>query len=124
MRLDPFTQADAPQCRIRPDDGLDAITQLEPGLILGPLSDVFGTLVESLTAMGLQPKRTLVAMPYDWRLAPEMNELRDGFYSGLRIQIETMLKRTGRSCVIVAHSLGNNSRIAIPFLLSLSCMPN
>ena len=45
LKLDAFEQLDAPHCRLRADQGLDAITELEPGLVMGPLSDVFMSLV-------------------------------------------------------------------------------
>lgn len=35
MLLDPLTQADHPECKSRPDTGLSAITELDPGYITG-----------------------------------------------------------------------------------------
>lgn len=35
MLLDPKTQADHPECKSRPDTGLSAITELDPGYITG-----------------------------------------------------------------------------------------
>lgn len=35
MLLDPITQADHPECKSRPDTGLSAITELDPGYITG-----------------------------------------------------------------------------------------
>jgi Lecithin:cholesterol acyltransferase len=35
MLLDPYTQNDHPECKSRPDTGLSAITELDPGYITG-----------------------------------------------------------------------------------------
>lgn len=35
MILDPYNQTDHPECRSRPDSGLSAITELDPGYITG-----------------------------------------------------------------------------------------
>lgn len=35
MMLDPETQEDHPECKSRPDTGLSAITELDPGYITG-----------------------------------------------------------------------------------------
>lgn len=35
MWLDPYNQTDHPECKSRPDGGLSAITELDPGYITG-----------------------------------------------------------------------------------------
>lgn len=35
MVLDPYNQTDHPECKSRPDSGLSAITELDPGYITG-----------------------------------------------------------------------------------------
>ena len=35
MLLDPYNQTDHPECKSRPDSGLSAITELDPGYITG-----------------------------------------------------------------------------------------
>lgn len=37
MLLDPYNQTDHPECKSRPDSGLSAITELDPGYITGKL---------------------------------------------------------------------------------------
>lgn len=37
--LDPYNQTDHPECKSRPDSGLSAITELDPGYITGMLLD-------------------------------------------------------------------------------------
>lgn len=39
MLLDPYNQTDHAECKSRPDSGLSAITELDPGYITGMLSD-------------------------------------------------------------------------------------
>lgn len=35
MLLEPYNQTDHPECKSRPDSGLSAITEIEPGYITG-----------------------------------------------------------------------------------------
>jgi hypothetical protein len=37
MLLEPYNQTDHPECKSRPDSGLSAITELDPGYITGKL---------------------------------------------------------------------------------------
>lgn len=37
MMLDPYNQKDHPECKSRPDSGLSAITEIDPGYITGIL---------------------------------------------------------------------------------------
>ena len=39
MMLDPYNQTDHPDCKSRPDSGLSAITELDPGYITGMLAE-------------------------------------------------------------------------------------
>lgn len=39
MLLDPYNQTDHAECKSRPDSGLSAITELDPGYITGMLLD-------------------------------------------------------------------------------------
>lgn len=49
--LDPYNQTDHPECKSRPDSGLSAITELDPGYITGILF-FFGSFV-SLSQLSL-----------------------------------------------------------------------
>ena len=40
MVLDPYNQTDHPECKSRPDSGLSAITELDPGYITGTIHSV------------------------------------------------------------------------------------
>ena len=97
-------QEDAPGCISRPDEGLDAINTLSQGL-LGYFSHSMSELMQALAALGYDPTR-LKAMPYDFRLTPDLLERRDGYFGQLKAQIELERKRLGKRAVILAHSFG------------------
>ncbi|KAK7841308.1 phospholipid--sterol o-acyltransferase, partial [Quercus suber] len=92
MILDPYNQTDHPECRSRPDSGLSAITELDPGYITGPLSSVWKEWIKWCIEFGIEPN-AIIAVPYDWRLSPSKLEERDLYFHKLKFN---------------AHSLGNN----------------
>ncbi|XP_050206322.1 phospholipid--sterol O-acyltransferase isoform X2 [Mercurialis annua] len=107
MLLDPYTQADHPECKSRPDSGLSAITELDPGYITGPLSSVWKDWVKWCIEFGIEAN-AIVAVPYDWRLSPSMLEERDLYFHKLKLTFETTLKLRGGPSIVLAHSLGNH----------------
>ena len=77
------------QCALRPDEGLDAVSVLAPGMLTSRLSQVFSPLIDMLVEqLGYQGGRSLMGAPYDWRLAPHRLEERDGFFTKLQADIE------------------------------------
>ncbi|EPS65638.1 hypothetical protein M569_09139, partial [Genlisea aurea] len=107
MLLDPYTQEDHPQCKSRPDSGLSAITELDPGYFTGPLSSVWKEWVKWCIEFGIEPN-AIIAAPYDWRLSPSKLEERDLYFHKLKLTFETALKLRGGPSIVFAHSLGNN----------------
>ncbi|CAM6033246.1 unnamed protein product [Sphagnum compactum] len=107
MLLDPITQADHPECKSRPDTGLSAITELDPGYITGALSSVWRQWVNWLVEFGIEPD-AIVAVPYDWRLSGSMLEERDLYFHKLKLTFETARKLRGGPSLVYAHSMGNN----------------
>ncbi|KAM7259786.1 hypothetical protein ACFE04_015527 [Oxalis oulophora] len=107
MLLDPITQKDHPECKSRADDGLSAITELDPGYITGPLSSVWKEWIKWCIQFGIEAN-AIIAAPYDWRLSPLMLEERDLYFHRLKLTFETALKLRGGPSVVFAHSLGNN----------------
>ncbi|KAL6564070.1 hypothetical protein OROHE_005310 [Orobanche hederae] len=101
MLLDPYNQTDHPECKSRPDSGLSAITELDPGYITGPLSSVWKEWVKWCIEFGIEAN-AIIAAPYDWRLSPAKLEERD------LLTFETALKLRGGPSIVFAHSLGNN----------------
>jgi len=114
FKLNPKTQKDAqnPRCRVRADDGFDAISELAPGL-MGPLTSVWKQLINMLLDQGYEPRNTLIAMPYDFRLAPMLLEERDSFFTQMKRTIEQVvdedqddLLQISQGITIIAHSMG------------------
>ncbi|EYU17938.1 hypothetical protein MIMGU_mgv1a002679mg [Erythranthe guttata] len=107
MLLDPYDQTDHPQCKSRPDSGLSAITEIDPGYITGPLSSVWKDWVKWCIEFGIEAN-AIIAVPYDWRLSPSKLEERDLYFHKLKLTFETALKLRGGPCIVFAHSMGNN----------------
>uniref|UniRef100_A0A5B6Z9N8 Phospholipid--sterol O-acyltransferase n=1 Tax=Davidia involucrata TaxID=16924 RepID=A0A5B6Z9N8_DAVIN len=105
--LDPYNQTDHPECKSRPDSGLSAITELDPGYITGPLSSVWKEWVKWCIEFGIEAN-AIIAVPYDWRLSPSKLEERDLYFHKLKLTFETALKLRGGPSLVFAHSLGNN----------------
>ncbi|GFP82929.1 phospholipid--sterol o-acyltransferase [Phtheirospermum japonicum] len=107
MLLDPYNQTDHPECKSRPDSGLSAITELDPGYITGPLSSVWKDWVKWCIEFGIEAN-AIIAVPYDWRLSPAKLEERDLYFHKLKLTFEIALKLRGGPSIVFAHSLGNN----------------
>ncbi|XP_058198145.1 phospholipid--sterol O-acyltransferase isoform X2 [Rhododendron vialii] len=105
--LDPYNETDHPECKSRPDSGLSAITELDPGYITGPLSSVWKDWVKWCIEFGIEAN-AIIAVPYDWRLSPSKLEERDIYFHKLKLTFETALKLRGGPSIVFAHSLGNN----------------
>lgn len=52
MWLDPYNQTDHPECKSRPDSGLSAITELDPGYITGHVLKFYCILFFCLMRFG------------------------------------------------------------------------
>ncbi|KAL0865624.1 hypothetical protein Bca101_044742 [Brassica carinata] len=107
MVLDPYNETDHPECKSRPDSGLSAITELDPGYITGPLSTVWKEWLKWCVEFGIEAN-AIVAVPYDWRLSPTKLEERDLYFHKLKLTFETALKLRGGPSIVFAHSMGNN----------------
>ncbi|GAB4841049.1 hypothetical protein Ancab_021795 [Ancistrocladus abbreviatus] len=107
MLLDPYNQTDHPECKSRPDNGLSAITELDPGYITGPLSSVWKEWIKWCIEFGIEAN-AIIAVPYDWRLSPSKLEERDLYFHKLKLTFETAHKLRGGPSLVFAHSLGNN----------------
>jgi phospholipid:diacylglycerol acyltransferase len=64
-----------------------------------------GRLIENLADLGYDESMLHMAS-YDWRMAPQMLEQRDHYFTLLMQRIETFKVMTGERVVIVAHSMG------------------
>ena len=100
-------------CKLRPDEGLDAIASLAPGglgaeLLVGRTNTLFAWLVQWLSDNLGYDLSNMIGLPYDWRLSPHMMEKRDGFLSHTRRRIEAAVKANGGiPGIMVAHSVSD-----------------
>lgn len=100
-------------CKLRPDEGLDAIASLAPGgigssLLVGGTNTVYSWLIQWLSENLGYDVTNMVGLPYDWRLSPDKMEARDGFLSMMRRRIEaSVASNGGLPGIAVAHSMGN-----------------
>mmetsp|Transcript_7255 Transcript_7255/g.17054 ORF Transcript_7255/g.17054 Transcript_7255/m.17054 type:complete len:1074 (+) Transcript_7255:44-3265(+) len=99
-------------CKLRPDEGLDAIASLAPGgigsdLLIGGTNTVYAWLIQWLADNLGYDVSNIVGLPYDWRLTPDKMEERDGFLTMMRKRIEGSVATNGHPGIMIAHSMGN-----------------
>ena len=99
-------------CKLRPDEGLDAISSLSPGglssnLFVGGTNTVYAWLIQWLSDHLGYDVSSMFGFPYDWRLSPDKMEQRDGFLTLTRRRIEAAVQFNGEPGIMVAHSMGN-----------------
>jgi len=99
-------------CKLRPDEGLDAIASLAPGslgssLLVGGTNTVYAWLIQWLADNLGYDVSNIIGLPYDWRLSPDKMEQRDGFLTMTRRRIEAAVATNGEPGIMVAHSMGN-----------------
>jgi hypothetical protein len=97
-------------CKLRPDEGLDAISSLAPGslssnLLVGGTNTVYAWLTQWLADNLGYDVTSIIGLPYDWRLSPDVMEKRDGFLTLTRKRIEAAVKSNGEPGIMVAHSV-------------------
>jgi hypothetical protein len=69
----------------RPDEGIDAVSQVDETL---PTGFLLKSLIQMLASKGYEPEQSMFAHPYDWRLPPGRLEERDAAFSRLKRRIE------------------------------------
>mmetsp|Transcript_1547 Transcript_1547/g.2360 ORF Transcript_1547/g.2360 Transcript_1547/m.2360 type:complete len:341 (+) Transcript_1547:189-1211(+) len=98
-------------CKLRADEGLDAIASLAPpgmssDLVVGQTNTVFAWLHQWLADNLGYDVSNMIALPYDWRLTPSRMEERDGYFTQMRKRIEaTVQANGGLPGIVVAHSV-------------------
>jgi len=101
-------------CKLRPDEGLDAISSLSPAgaasqLLVGGTNTVYAWLIQWLADHLGYDVGNIVGLPNDWRLSPDKMESRDGFLTLTRRRIEAAVQSNGgKPGIMVAHSMGNS----------------
>jgi hypothetical protein len=99
-------------CKLRPDEGLDAISSLSPGgigsqLLVGGTNTVYAWLIQWIAENLGYDVGNIIGLPYDWRLSPDKLEERDGFLTLTRRRIEAAVQSNGEPGIMICHSMGN-----------------
>ncbi|RLN90017.1 hypothetical protein BBJ28_00006147 [Nothophytophthora sp. Chile5] len=101
------------ECKLRATQGIEAISELDPGLVTGPLSTVWRSIIHDLVKhFELDPDELIVAT-YDWRLPPSKLQERDKYFYSLKKKstcFEYTVDLHGSEdggLVVIAHSMGN-----------------
>lgn len=100
MMLDPVTGLDPPGVKIRAAEGIDAASSFIQGYW------IWSKIVENLAVVNYDTNNLHLA-PYDWRLSYTNLEERDGYFSRLKMTIESFKARHKKKVVIAAHSMGS-----------------
>ncbi|XP_011270612.1 hypothetical protein CAOG_08941 [Capsaspora owczarzaki ATCC 30864] len=103
-----FNQTDPENCKLRPAEGTAALTELAPGVFTGNPTTIFGVVIKSLASELLYDVQSIVAVPYDWRLSPDMLEQRDMLFTSVRERIQFAVRHKKHPAIIMAHSQGNS----------------
>ena len=74
-------------CKVRAASGLSAIRELNSNI--RGITTIFRTIMTFLADKWGYDPQSLVAMPYDWRLSPDLLQRRDRFFSTLKAKVET-----------------------------------
>ena len=106
--LDTDSESDPPGIEVRNVEGLAGVDYLEASnRVLAATTWVFGKTIEYLKKRGYD-ETNLKAVPYDWRLPPQVLEGRDKFFTRWVQLIETTSEDNGgKPVVLLAHSMGN-----------------
>lgn len=107
LMLDPITGLDPPGFKMRAAQGMDAADFFVAGYW------IWNKILENLAAIGYD-LNTMTVASYDWRLAYQDLERRDGYFSKLKLTVEQNLVQTGQKTVLASHSMG--SQVVFYFL--------
>ncbi|CAE6392804.1 unnamed protein product, partial [Rhizoctonia solani] len=101
LMLDPDTGLDPPGIKVRAAQGLDAASTFMPGKRYW----IWSKIIENLAVINYDTNNLHMAA-YDWRLSYYNLEVRDGYFSRLKAQVETFKQQQGKKVVLVSHSMG------------------
>eukprot|EP00123_Amoebidium_parasiticum_P001264 comp12311_c0_seq1/m.7154 comp12311_c0_seq1/g.7154 ORF comp12311_c0_seq1/g.7154 comp12311_c0_seq1/m.7154 type:complete len:1076 (-) comp12311_c0_seq1:32-3259(-) len=101
-------QTDPADCVVRAMDGLEALTELVPGMLTTAFTTIFGALIRYMAKELAYNSIHMFAMPYDWRLSPDMMQERDGYFLRIKKRIEAIYEHNQMPAVAIGHSQGNS----------------
>jgi len=100
LSLDPHTGLDPAGIKVRAAEGFDAASYFITGYW------IWSKVIENLAVIGYDSNNLWLAA-YDWRLSMANLEIRDHFFTRLKLRIEQNLALTDKKTVLVAHSMGS-----------------
>lgn len=107
IKLDPATGLDPPGVKLRASLGFDGADFFVAGYW------IWNKILQNLAVIGYGPEN-MISAGYDWRLAYLDLEKRDGYFTKLKLQIESAKRLTGEKSYLVGHSMG--SQVIVYFL--------
>lgn len=107
IKLDPETGLDPPGIKLRASLGFDGADFFVAGYW------IWNKVLQNLAVIGYDPE-SMISAGYDWRLAYQDLERRDGYFNKLKLQIESSKRLKGEKSYLVGHSMG--SQVIMYFL--------
>ncbi|KAB8345859.1 hypothetical protein FH972_022914 [Carpinus fangiana] len=100
LMLDMDTGLDPEGIKLRAAQGFDATDFFITGYW------IWNKILENLATIGYDPSNAFTAA-YDWRLSYANLEVRDQYFSRLKLHIEQAKRIQGRKVVLLSHSMGS-----------------
>ena len=100
IMLDKKTGLDPPGIKLRAAQGFDATDFFITGYW------IWNKIFENLASLGYDPTNSFTAA-YDWRLSYANLEVRDQYFTRLKLYIEMAVYASHRKVVLVSHSMGS-----------------
>ena len=100
IMLDKDTGLDPPGIKLRAAQGFDAADFFITGYW------IWNKILENLATIGYDPTNAFTAA-YDWRLSYSNLEVRDQYFTRLKIHIETAYQVQGYKVSLLSHSMGS-----------------
>lgn len=100
IMLDKDTGLDPPGIKLRAAQGFDAADFFITGYW------IWNKILENLATIGYDPTNSFTAA-YDWRLSYPNLEVRDQYFTRLKMYIEMAMKVSDKKVVFISHSMGS-----------------
>lgn len=100
IMLDKVTGLDPPGVKLRAAQGFDAADFFITGYW------IWNKILENLATIGYDPTNAFTAA-YDWRLSYSNLEVRDQYFTRLKLHIETASAISGAKVSLLSHSMGS-----------------
>lgn len=101
IKLDLETGLDPPGVKVRAAQGFDAAAYFVQGYW------IWQKIIENLAVLDYDPL-DMSLLAYDWRLTPSNLEIRDRYFSRMKVAIEHSKQILGKKTVLVSHSMGGS----------------